>query len=90
MLAWGIRRRLDWVSLEVVTDLEPAGRSPLDPLDDHPKVEEFGDVLAQPPTVSPVAEFRRTASIVCSRASVGVNSSASQSVSNVSRWPGAT
>ena len=90
MLAWGNPQAAGFGQLEVVTDLEPAGRSPLDPLDDHPKVEEFGDILAQPPTVSPVAEFRRTASTVCSRASVGVNSSASQSVSNVSRWPGAT
>ena len=39
---------------------------------------------------SPAAKLRRTASSVSASASVGVNSSASQSVSNVIRWPAAT
>ena len=75
--------------LEPVADLEPADRASLDPLDGHPEVVELRDAVAQPPSVSPAAWFRRTASIVCSSASVGVNSSASQSVWNEIRWPGA-
>src|SRR5262249_27044106 len=74
--------------LERVSDGEPADGTPLDPIHGHPEVVDLCDAAAQPPTFSPAAWFRRTASIVCSSASVGVNSSASQSVSNVITWPG--
>src|SRR5262249_17979131 len=72
--------------LEPVADLEPADRAALDPLDGHPEVVELREAVAQ--GVSPAAWFRRTASSVCSSASVGGNSSASPSVWNVGGWPG--